>query len=305
MLVSQPALAQKGKTCQVDSDCQGKKLLCYEEKCRRLKKAESLIRVRVVSPGAVSGSVYIDGTYRGEGPWEAILEPGPHEVRVEARKLLPWVKMIDCPARAVTEVDIAMVRDPAFDAPPPQPSQPATQPEPERPGMLFAGLYGGGGIGTAQWGDGGTRRPAAKWQIGGMFGARLLEDPLWLDLAAAISYSSFRVKHPPGADPTELENDWTPPDLGAGAHFGIQARLLYPIDEHFLYLGGELEPGYVYSDARYFYATLCPTLSLFLGNWFEVRVNPIGLHWFQELTGKGFVAALYGTVGLVVRFYNP
>ena len=117
--------------------------------------------------------------------------------------------------------------------------------------------------------------------------------------------ASFRVKDPPGAAPADLQNGWTPPDLGAGAQFALQARLLYAIDEHFLYLGGELEPGYVLSEARYAYGTLSPTMSLFLGDWIEVRINPIGLHWMQELTGKGFVAALYGTVGVVVRFLDP
>jgi len=304
-LAASTAMAQKGKTCAQDSECKGKGVLCYEETCTRLKKSESVIRVRVVFPGAVTGGVYIDGTYRGQGPWEGIVEPGAHEVRVEAEKLLPWVKMIDCPARKATEVDVSMERDPAFDAPPPAPPPPPPAPAPGRPGMLFAGLYGGGGIGTAQWGNDSKRRPAAKWQVGGTFGARLLEDPVWLDLAAAISYSTFRVKDPPGAEPSELQNDWTPPDLGAGAQFALQARLLFPIEEHFFYLGGELEPGYVLSEARYAYATLSPTLSLFLGDLFEIRVNPVGLHWLQELTGKGFVAALYGTVGVVVRFYQP
>jgi hypothetical protein len=304
-LAASPAMAQKGKTCGQDSDCKGKRFLCYEKQCTRLKKSEAVIRVRVVFPGAVGGSVYIDGTYRGEGPWEGVIEPGDHEVRVEAKRLLPYVKMIDCPARQATVVDVSLQRDPAFDAPPPPPPQPVSEPTSGRPKMLFAGVYGGGGIGTAQWGEDNTRRPAAKWQVGGAVGARLLEDPLWLDLAAAISYSSFRVKDPPGAEPSELQNDWTPPDLGAGAQFAVQARLLFPIEEHFFYLGGEIEPGYVLSEARYAYVTLCPTASLFFGEWVEVRVSPVGLHWLQELTGAGFVAALYGTVGVVVRFYEP
>lgn len=304
-LAAFPAMAQKGKACEQDSDCNGKRFLCYEHKCTRLKKSEAVIRVRVVFPGAVGGSVYVDGTYRGEGPWEGVVEPGAHEVRVEAKKLLPYVKMVECPARQATEVDVSLQRDPAFDAPPPPPPPPIEETPPGRPKMLFAGLYGGGGIGTAQWGDDKNRRPAAKWQIGGTVGARLLEDPIWLDLAVAVSYSSFRVKDPPGADSSELQNGWTPPDLGAGAQFALQARLLFPIEKHFFYLGGELEPGYVYSEARYAYATLCPTASLFFGEWVEVRVSPIGLHWLQELTGAGFVAALYGTVGIVIRFYEP
>jgi len=226
-------------------------------------------------------------------------------VRIEAKKLLPYVKMIDCPARKATEVDVALVRDPAFDAPPPPPPKPVEDTKPGRPKMLWGGLSAGGGIGSAQWGNDNTRRPAAKWQIGGAVGARLLEDPVWLDLGAAISYSRFRVKHPPGADSSDLQNNWTEPSLGAGTQFALQARLLFPLKEYFLYFGGEFEPGYVLSEARYAYATLSPTLSLFVGDWVEIRINPIGLHWLQELTGKGFVAAMYGTVGVVVRFYEP
>jgi hypothetical protein len=221
--------------------------------------------------------------------------------------LLPSQFQVESLPRQVDNVEVRLQRDPAYE----QQQQPATaQPaQPtgprERPQMLFGGVYGGGGYGTAQWGESDTRRPAAKVQFGAVVGARVLEDPLWLDLAATVSYSAFRVKDPPGAQPWHVQNDWTKTDIGDGAQFGIQARLLYAIAKYFLYVGGELEPGYVLSDARYFYFTLCPTGSVFFNEWIELRISPIGFHFLQELTGAGFVAALYGTIGFVVRFYEP
>jgi hypothetical protein len=300
-----PALA-KGQTCETDDECKGKRV-CYEGSCMKLKKSESLIRVEVVEPGGVSGSLYIDEVYRGECPWEGIIEPGLHWMHVEAPKMIPAEFQIESLPRQADRVEVRLERDPASLAPaPPTTAQPEEPEGPrEKPQMLFAGVYGGGGYGTAQWGESDTQRPAVKMQVGVVAGARLLEDPLWLDLALAISYSTFRIKDPPGARPRHLDNGWTKSDIGDGAHFAVQARLLFPIKEYFFYLGGELEPGYVLSDARYIYAMICPTGSLFFNEWIELRVNPIGFHYVQELTGAGFVAALYGTIGLVVRFFEP
>lgn len=279
--------------------------MCYEQTCKRLKKSEALLRVEVVAPGGVNGSIYLDGTYRAEGPWEKVVEPGAHEVRVEARKQLPYVKMVDCPAREVTEIKVALQRDPSYvEPPPPAPPPPPPKPPSGRPGTLLFGLYGGGGIGTAQWGDDGTRRPAGKGQLGAMFGGRALDDPVWLDLAAAVSYSTFRIKDPPGADSADLQNGWTEPEAGAGFQFAVQARLLVELDENFLYVGGELEPGYILSEARYAYAVLSPTLSVFVNEWVELRLNPIGFEWIQELTGKGFVALGFATAGVAFRFLD-
>jgi hypothetical protein len=300
------ALAKKAKPCETDADCKGKQV-CYEKQCKKLKKSESLIRVKVVEPGGVSGSLYIDEVYRGECPWEGIIEPGLHWMHVEAPKMLPSEFQVESQPRKVENVEVRLSRDPALDRPPPPPEDEEEGEDGPRgkPGMLSVALIAGAGFGTAQWGENKRRRPAAKWQIGGALGARVLEDPVWLDVSLAAAYSAFVIKDPPGATVSDLNNGWTKADLGDGLQFGPQARLLLTIIDNFLLLGGDLELGYIYSEARYVYGVLSPTGSLFVTEWLEIRINPVGFQFIQELTGAGFVAAFYATVGVAVRFFNP
>jgi hypothetical protein len=299
--------------CLSDADCKPPHV-CLEGTCMQLGPTESLLRVDLATPIDSAANLFIDERYMGELPWSGIVERGWHSIRVEAYGRLPSSFRGESRGGMADTLQITLEPDPAFAAPAPQPahggqSQPAAETGgdggSDKPGMISIGVFGGGAFGTAQWGTERTQRPALKFLGGGALGVRLVGDPVWLDLMFAMSYSAFQIKDPPGLDEDDVQGAWSKPAKGAGLQFALQARLLFPIKEHFFYLGAELEPGYIYSAARWGYADLHLAMSLFFNEFVELRINPLGGEFAQELTGEGFIAGFHATIGLAVRFFNP
>jgi hypothetical protein len=297
--------------CLTDADCMGPRV-CFEGNCKRLKFTESLLRVELAQPIQTTANLFVDERYMGELPWAGIVSAGTHSIRVEAYGRLPSAFQGESRAGKADLIQVTLEPDPAFAAPAPgqtygHQSQPqaetGAESESDKPGMISFAVFGGGLYGTAQWGADSLQRPALKFQGGGALGVRLVSDPVWLDLTYAMSYSAFQLKNPPGFDEEDLQGAWSPP--WPGLHFALQGRLLFPIKEHFFYIGVELEPGYIYSSADWVYADLHLAMSLFFNEYVELRINPVGGEFMQELTGEGFIAGFHATLGLAVRFLNP
>jgi hypothetical protein len=303
-------LPARVSACVQDSDCKGKRV-CFEGSCKRLTAAESLLRVDLTEPIDTAATLFVDERYMGELPWSGIVAAGQHAIRVEAYGRLPVAFQGESRGGMADTISVTLEPDPAFSAPIIQPApapqhQPAPPPEKDdddRPGMISLALFGGGGYGTAQFGGSKKMRPSLTYLGGAALGVRVLDEPIWIDLTYAMSYLAFQLKDPPWVDEDDLQGSWSKPE--PGLTFALQGRLLFPIKENFFYIGAELEPGYIYSSARWAYAHLHLALSLFFNEYVEARINPLGGSYMQELTGDGFIAGFHATLGLAVRFLNP
>jgi hypothetical protein len=199
-------------------------------------------------------------------------------------------------AAQADEITVELQPDPAYLPPPPPPSS-STYAQVEQGsageppiGRIHAGLYGGFGYGTAGWGDG-PMRPTTILQGGITAGAAVLREPFWMDIGLGLSSTSLRIQ------------EWAP-DFGdfLKLNFGLLVRMLFPLKDDFFYLGAELEPGYGLSNRRYGYAQLHLAMSLFINEWLEIRINPLGVEYCQELMFKGYLITGHATAGLVFRF---
>ncbi len=291
-----PAISLAQKTCIDDADCAGGKL-CQAASCVKVAKDKSLLRVKAATPPPAPAYLYVDDVPVGELPFEGILSAGMHAIRVECQGTLPVMFQGESRAAKSDTITVELQPDPAYYAPvapAPQPmygDQGTPAQDGEAPiGRIHAGLYGGAGFGSAGWGAG-LMRPAIILQGGLTAGAAVLREPIWMDVGLGVSSTSIRVE------------DWAP-DFGdfLKLNFGLLVRLLFPLKDNFFYIGAELEPGYGLSNRRYGYVQLHLAMSLFVNDWLELRINPLGVEYCQELTFQGYILTGHATAGLVFRF---
>jgi len=291
-----PMLSHAQNACVDDADCRGGKL-CQGASCVRVARDQSVLRVRTATPPPGMAYLYLDEVPVGVLPFEGIVAAGSHAIRIECQGMLPMMFQGESRGGMADTIDVELQLDPALYAPPTPVAQPGYgQPGPsaqnEEPpiGRIHAGLYGGAGFGTAGWGDG-PKRPATILQGGLTAGVAALREPIWIDIGLGISSTSIRIE------------DWAD-DFGKflKLNIGLLVRLLFPLKEDFFYIGAELEPGYGLSNRRYGYAQLHLAMSLFITDWLELRINPLGVEYCQELTFKGYVFTGNATIGLIFRF---
>jgi hypothetical protein len=311
-------------SCVEDKDCK-KKELCNAGRCVKLSKKDSLLEVSLEA-WVANAAVSIDGVPMGHLPWQGVVSAGEHTIKVEA----PGYQTLELTglARAKKREQIQLKLEPAAGAPasgsppqqasselPPLPPPPFAQddslfpslpedPETEEgaeeedeeegekpPGMLAVGLFGSGGYGTAMWGSS-IKRPVASVFGGGLFSVRFLTDPLWFELGVTGSYGAHFGK------------DW--PDVGdfkfTELHVGLLPRILFSIVDDFFYLGAEVEAGIAISSYNYILVQARGDLAFMVNEWLEIRVNPLGFEWLQEMKGKGAVIGYTGNVGAAFRF---
>ena len=305
LLIAPAASARKKKRpCSFDGDCVGGGV-CYEGTCKKLKPTESLLRVELSAQINGTASLFIDEAFMGEVPWEGIIPSGYHAIRVEAMGYMTANFKGNSRGGVVDTLRVEMKvvppqepQVPFWETPSQNTNQPQQQPEADGdhpvPGTLFFALYGGGGYGTASWGPDGKKRPASGLQMGGAFGLRAVTDPVWLDLGFALSSSTYMVK------------EWVGWGEMIKLNFGLLARLLFPVKENLFYVGAEIEPGYGLSSKRYGYIQAHLAFSIIPNRFIEIRLNPLGMEYLQELEFKGFIASFHATLGLAVRFpKNP
>jgi hypothetical protein len=297
----------KKSSCTRHSDCRGQGEYCQAQVCAKLGPNQSYLVVVLDVQATGPAYLYIDGMVMGTLPWEGVVVSGVHTIRAECAGLQPVEFQGTSLPGAVDTVPIRM--EPMPVAPPP--SQPyfggpragseaqQTAPAGERgvPGTLHLALFGGGAYGTASWGSDGWRRPIGTLLGGGAFGLRVATDPVWLDLAFAVtSETSLLVDYTTNHGDTADWGDFLK------LHFGIQARLLFPIKKNVFYMGAELEPGYAMGNRRYAFVNLQFAMSIFVHEMVEIRINPLGGEYLQELRMKGWIAGFHATVGIAIRF---
>jgi hypothetical protein len=308
VLATAPAVAAAQQACIDDADCQSKTApkgkgkgkaggtpFCLAAACVEVGKDQSLLRVRPSVPLVDPAYLYIDDVLMGEIPFEGIVQAGNHAIRVQAHGMLPVGFQGESRAGMADTIVVELKPDPARLPPPPPPAaqQPAYAPLREEVpaiGRIHGGLYGGGAYGTAGWGSD-ARRPATTLQGGVTLGAAALREPVWIDIGLGVSSTSIYIV------------DWAE-DFGkfVKLNLGLLVRVLFPVKPDFFYIGAELEPGYGISNKRYGYAQLHLALSLLVTDWLELRINPLGAEYCQELMFKGYLISFHATAGLILRF---
>ncbi|MCP4680694.1 MAG: PEGA domain-containing protein [Deltaproteobacteria bacterium] len=278
--------------CTQDSDCRKKKV-CHKAKCIKLSSKESIMRIDIEEwvPNAV---VYIDEVPMGDIPWEGVITAGPHSIRIEAPGYESAFLEGEARSRQREVIKIRLV--PSIKEPAPAQTPPATNAEDQEesrslPGMVYVALLGSGGFGTGMWSDS-KMRPTGAIFGGGALGARMVSNPLWFELGVSVLYGNRVVKDWPqwgDVDQREL-------------HIGVLPRFLFSIIESLFYLGFEAEVGVAVSHRNWFLADLRGSMSIFVHKNIEIRVNPIGIEYMQELKGKGAIVSYNGSVGVAFRF---
>ena len=220
--------------CELDSDCDNGRV-CFSRNCKKLDKVESLLTVKPATEAESNAGLFIDGAYMGNLPWTGIISAEYHEIRVEASGMTTVHFNGESRAAASDTIVVAMEPEPVVTAGPQEPTSTAGKDE---PGTVFFALFGGGGYGVGGWGTDGWKRPIASLAAGGALGLRLPPDPVWIDLGLAISTTSLKPFD------TTVDNGSREAEWGdfVKVHFGLLVRLLFPVKEHFLYIGASLEP---------------------------------------------------------------
>ena len=279
-------------TCSHDADCRKNKV-CHDAKCIKLSREESIMQISLEErvPNAV---VYIDEVPMGDVPWEGVVTAGPHTIRIEAPEYESAIFQGE--ARSMQREVIQARLVPITKAPPPAQAPPATYDQAQEesrdePGMVYIALLGAGGYGSGMWGDS-KMRPTGSIFGGGAIGARLAADPLWFGLGVSALYGNRIVKDWPAwgdVDQREL-------------HLGVLPRVLFSVIENLFYLGFEAEVGVAISYRNWFLADLRGSMSIFVHKNVEIRINPVGIEYMQELEGNGAIVSYNGSLGVAYRF---
>ncbi len=279
-------------TCAQDVDCKKNKV-CHNAKCIKLSREESIMHITLEEevPNAV---VYIDEVPMGSVPWEGVVTAGPHTIRIEAPEYESAVFQGE--ARSMQREVIWARLIAIVTAPPPAQTLPVTNNESqeesrEEPSMAYIAVLGAGGYGSGMWGEKVTR-PSGAILGGGAIGARLADDPFWFGLGVSVLYGYRAIKNWPtwgDVDQREL-------------HLGVLPRFLFSLVENLFYLGFEVEVGVAISHSNWFLAGLRGSMSIFVHKNVEIRVNPVGIEYMQELKRLGAIVSYNGSVGVAYRF---
>jgi hypothetical protein len=290
-----PARAAPPTTCAQHADCGGQSAYCYKGACEQLGQLESFLSLFLTAPVQAPAYVFIDGAAVGELPWEGVVTPGMHTIRVESVGMQTLeLQGASNPASIDT---IPLTMQPAGPAAPTVASPSAAAKEGRgAPGAIFVAAAGGIGAGTAFMTD--HTRPATTLLVGGSVGLNIPKIPIWLDLGVAASGTMTKLSKWEVDGKQMAFTDFVKLDLG------LLVRLLFPLKKNFFYLGGELEPGFAISNQNYVYAGLRLAMSLFPNELVEIRINPAGGEYIQSLSkdNAGYIISFQATLGIAVRF---
>jgi hypothetical protein len=293
----------KKTTCARHADCGPQNGYCQAGTCKTLSTQESLLGVGLEQATAFPAYLYVDGVLLGTLPWEGIVAPGPHAIRVECEGMAPVAIQGMSTAGAVDYVPIRMEPAAAASysgAPGVGPTASASGTDGHGvPGTFHFGVQGGFGYGTAI-GAGNWRRPIVTLLGGVTLGLRVVTKPIWLDVGIAITSTSLKITD------YVMEKDGERMEWGDffKLNLGLDFRLLFPIKRNFFYIGAELEPGAGISNHNYIYGILRLAMSLFVHELVEIRLNPLGLEFIQELAMKNasYIVSYTATIGILLRF---
>ena len=87
LFIAIPCRELLAEECTSDADCKDD-AVCHSSNCRKLSSGETLFRVSLKVPAADS-KLFIDGIKVGSLPWEGIVKPGEHHIRIEAAGFMP------------------------------------------------------------------------------------------------------------------------------------------------------------------------------------------------------------------------
>jgi hypothetical protein len=276
--------------------------------CKALQPGESFLAVALESAAPAPAYLYIDGAMMGQLPWEGIVAPGTHAMRVECQGMTPVEFQGTSLSGAVDYVPIRLtpLPPPAYGAGPTGNMASTADGSGGRgtPGTLRLALGVGFGYGTAigypDW-----RRPVITLLGGGSFGLRVLTKPVWLEVGLAAASTTLRIKQykmdtdgDGDIDRFMRWGDFFKLDLG------LLFRVMFPVKENLLYLGAEFSPGAGISNHNYVYGDLAFSISIFPHELFEIFVNPAGIDYAQELATKNssFMVSYRATLGIALRF---
>ncbi|MDD5309725.1 MAG: hypothetical protein PHU25_20605 [Deltaproteobacteria bacterium] len=283
------AASARAGTCTRVGDC-GEDGICASGTCRsaaELSPSESMLRVLLDQP-VLGASLYIDDQLVGQIPWEGVIPVGPHAIRIEAPGMQPQVFDGQSPPQKLDTLFAALVAAP----PAPASQGPAVTEGTAAPadgGLFYVGPVGGVSLGTAMWGKEG--RPYTTLAGGLNPGFHIISDPIWLDLGLTVAFSTTRIA------------EWKPLwGQFLGLRLGIMPRLMFQVGPSWLSLAVELEGGYMISNNNYLFAMARFGLSFIPLDWLEIRLNPAGGEFLQELQMKGLMGGYLAQLAVVARF---
>jgi hypothetical protein len=280
------------RTCEQDLDCDSAQV-CLDGSCLALSPKEAIVEVKTDTPD-VEAVLYINDTTKGVLPWVGVVRTGVLDLRIEAEgyeivriqgeahsgaREIVHVRLVslDETDNGLSAVSFTKTDDDAAGS--------------TEIGRFYIGILGSGGYGIAAWGDSKTR-PVGSLLGGGTFGLRLIESPFWLELGASVMYGTRYVKDWPTVGDQDVQT----------LHLGLLPRILFPLVDELLYIGAEVEPGFVVSNRTWFYLGIRAGLAIMVHKNVEIRINPLGLEWLQDLKGKGMFVNYNATLGLAFRF---
>jgi hypothetical protein len=296
-----PAVAKPtSKACVQHADCGSESQYCRNQKCVELGQHESYLSIFLTAPAPAPTMLYIDGTMVGELPWEGVVAPSVHAIRVECQGMQPLDLQGASDPGMMESIPLTMQPLPAAPAPGGYPAgaPSGTSGDGGRgvPGMAFVAATGGIGEGTAFMKQ--QTRAATTLVFGGAVGLGIPKLPIWVDLGVGAFGTMTRFSNYPVDGRAMKFTDLVKLDLA------LLVRVLFPIKKNFFYLGGEVEPGFAISNQNWIYADVRLAMSLFANELFEIRINPVGGEFAQSLAkeNSGYIISYQATVGLVVRF---
>lgn len=296
------------KSCTLHADCGSPNEYCQYGKCQPLSVEESFLGVGLEQGVAFPAYLYIDGVMMGTLPWEGIVAPGPHTIRVDCEGMTPVEFQGTSTPGAVDYIPIRLVPlpQPASGAPTGGGQGDGGEGSGERgvPGTLRLGLGIGIGYGTAI-GSPDWRRPVVTLLGGGSFGLRVVTKPVWLEVGFAVTSTTLKiVDYGMDTDGDGDDDRWMRFGDFLKLDLGLQFRLLFPVKENLFYLGAEFSPGAGISNHNYVYGDLFFTMSVFPHELFEIFINPVGVDYLQELatSNASYIVSYKATLGVALRF---
>jgi hypothetical protein len=229
--------------------------------------------------------VFVDDAAVGPAPWEGIVAPGAHRVRAEGAGWASRTYRTTVAPNQSGTVRAVLLRGGEFDL-----------------GMWYVGLVYSFGVGSTSPGGEKLRLNCPGLGPGLSFGAKLPLSKLWLEAGLVVGpwtdrWIDYDVRSWNALSTSERLG--VKERSGQGMPISLSLRFVSPILKPFLYWSATFEPGllfykpYKYDKANpqygyvetlndsgtraVFMLSLRAGLAVFLTDWFEIRVDPIGL----------------------------
>ncbi|MCK9462512.1 MAG: PEGA domain-containing protein, partial [Proteobacteria bacterium] len=247
-------------------------------------------------------SVYVDGARVGEAPWEGIVAPGEHRVRVEGAGY--WSKTVRTKVwpKRTRMVQVELRPAGSFDV-----------------GHFYVGAVYSFGLGSAF--IDGERYGMRRIGIGGglSLGVKMPSSRLWWELGLTVGPFMFSgLDHSyympsSSSDYNEAREEALDRLTGEIMPFYLELRFLVPLKGPHVYWASSFLPGLLAqsipkhtSDGYYlgdepiasFSTTLRTGLAFILGDWWEIRLDVVGVELIFE---KAFGVLYSPSFAIVLR----